>query len=623
MPHTDSTKDNFNPRSLATSRTALVRLGIGLVQGLVLYFLYRARVNQSWPGNNSLAFSALAMMFVFVPILMISSLGHLANKTLLRWFLIATVSAASLGFYDSWRSMGVPVHAYGNEIGRVPYPSPLLWMFGAAGFYIAHALVLASATDQRRIASYPTYFDSAWKLLIQIKFSSLFTGAFWLVLWLGAGLFDLIKLNFLKELLQESWFAIPVTVFAFACAMHLTDVRPAIVRGIRNMLLVLLSWILPLAVLIIGGFLLSLPFTGLTPLWATKHATALLLCAAAVLVVLINTAFQNGSVTAEVARVLRISARLASFLLLPLIVIAIYALSLRVGDYGWTTDRIIAASCLLVASCYALGYAWAASRKHDWLSDVAPVNVGTAFVVIGVLLALFSPLSDPARVSVKSQIAKLENGSISAEKFDFDYLKREGKRYGLAELQRLKLKTDGANADIVREKATQALLKKDYWEKSEPLTTKEDLRKNLKIWPANSSIPDSFLGQDWNKLGTTKEYTEKFKILPECLKNKDYFCELYLIDFDGDGKQEILVISLDQKYDPQILFRQQGDASWYPFSQFDSELARCQALLDHLKTGDFRLEIPDQKVLVIAGQKFRQRDVGDQFSVSRCESSKK
>jgi len=87
-------------------------------------------------------------------------------------------------------------------------------------------------------------------------------GITWLVLTLGAQLFELVKLAFLTKLMRESWFAIPVTAFAFACAMHLTDVRPAIVRGIRSLLLVLLSWLLPVAVLLIGGFLATLPFTG-------------------------------------------------------------------------------------------------------------------------------------------------------------------------------------------------------------------------------------------------------------------------------------------------------------------------------------------------------------------------
>jgi Domain of unknown function (DUF4153) len=623
---------NFNPiekndatlQSLVTSRTARMRLLIGLIQGLILYFLYYARVNQAWPASEPPIFSALVLFFFFVPILLISGLGHLQKKTLILWLLIGGIVAIGLGIHDSWRNAGAPIHLYGRDRYLTPYPSALLWFFSAVGFYIAHSLVLASGIDKKRIASYPTYFETAWKLLVQIKFSGLFTCALWLVLWLGAGLFELIKLHFLKELLQESWFTIPVTAFAFSCAMHLTDVRPAMVRGIRNLLLVLLSWILPLTVLIVSGFLVSLPFTGLTPLWDTKHATALLLVACAALVILINTAFQNGLVEVEIARILRISARLASFLLIPLVVIAIYALSLRVSEYGWTTDRIIAACCLLVGSVYALGYAYAASqRQGGWLHAIAPVNIGTAMLVLLVLLALFSPLLDPARISVNSQLARLENDRSIAEKFDFDYLKKEGKRYGLAALEHLKSNTEGENVSVIKEKATQALLKKGFGEESKELVSKEELKTNLKIWPIGSSIPVSFLEQDWKQYRKTvfdSKNSGDYVFFPDCLRFQSTFCELFLIDFDGDGKSEILVTNPSQKFDRPFIFKAQPDASWAPVSQLSTELLKCPIYLEKLKTGEFSLETPSTKTLVIMGKKFT--NVGGDFISNKIECEK-
>ena len=612
-------KNHTVPESLVTSSTARIRLLTGLAQGLVLYFLYYARNNQTWPASEPLLFSALVLVFFFAPILLISSLGHLPKKTLFRWLLIAILIAAGLGIYDSWRNVGVPVETYGRGRGLAPYPSTLVWLFVAAGFYIAHSLVLASAIDQKRIANYSTYFETSWKLLIQIQFSGLFTGALWLVLLMGSELFELIKLHFLKNLLQESWFTIPVTVLAFACAMHLTDVRPAIVRGIRNLLLVLLSWILPLTVLIIGGFLLSLPFTGLTPLWDTKHATALLLLACAVLITLINTAFQNGLVADEIARILRISARLASFLLVPLIVIAVYALNLRVGEYGWTTDRIIAACCLLVGSVYALGYAFAANQWQGvWLRAVAPVNIGTAMLVLVVLFALFSPLLDPARISVNSQMARLENDRSIAEKFDFDYLKKEGKRYGLAALEQLKSKADGANVAVIREKAIQALLKKSFGEESKELANKDEFKKNLKIWPLGSSIPASFLAQDWKAIISTKKMG-RYLILPDCLRFQSTFCELFLIDFDGDGKPEILVTNPSQNFDRPFVFKEQPDASWAPVAQLSTGLLKCPIYLEKLKAGDFSIEQPSNKTLVIMGKKFTNIDEDINSHENLCE----
>ena len=612
-------KTDAMSQPFVTSASARIRLLAGLIQGLALYFLYSARSEKTWPATEPFIFAGLVLVFFFVPILLITSFGHLQRSTLIKWLSIAVLIAFGLGFYDGWRHLGVAVHAYGRDRELTRLPSALVWYFGGVGFFIAHSLVLAAGFDKKRIASYPTYFETAWKLLVQIKFSVLFACALWAMLWLGAGLFDSIQLPFLKDLLQESWFAIPATVFAFACAMHLTDVRPAIVRGIRNLLLVLLSWILPLTLLIVGGFLLTLPFTGLSQLWATKYAAALLLTACAVLITLINTAFQNGIVENDIARVLRTCAKIACFLLTPLILIAAYALFLRVDQYGWTTDRIIAACCVLVGAVYAAGYAWAASqRQGGWLAKIAPVNIGAAMLVLAVLLALFSPLLDPARISVNHQMARLESDRSKAEKFDYDYFKQEGKRYGLAALESLKTTKEGLNAVVIKEKSEQALLKQDYWAEKTVIAAKTgDLQKNLKIWPIGSSIPASFLAQDWKAIAEAKKMGTYIN-LPDCLKYQSSFCELFLIDFDGDGKAEILVNNTTQKYESPIIFKEQQDLSWLPVSRLDHNLVGCPSSLDKLKTGDFKLELPSKKILVIEGKKFTHQEIDSRAFSPNC-----
>ena len=601
--------------SMATAHTAALRLVLGLAQGLALYGLYRAAKDQSWPANEVLLFAPLLLAACFVPVLLMSGLGHLPATTLWRWALAAALITLGLGLHDSWRSVGAPAWEFGRDTGPTRLPSPLLWFFGAAGFFIAHAMVLAGGAEGRRIASYPAYFDSAWKLLIQLPYSALFVGAFWAILALGAALFKLIELSFLFDLLKEPWFAIPVTAMAFACAMHLTDVRPAIVRGLRNLLLVLLSWILPLTLLLIGGFLCSLPFTGLQHLWATKHATALLLGAAAALVVLINTAYQNGAVAAEVAGLLRVSARLASLALAPLVLIALYALALRVGEHGWTTDRIIAANCVLVACCYAVGYAWAALRGGLWLDGVARVNIATSFLILALLLALFSPLLDPARLSVANQLARLEGGTVSAQEFDVDYLWFEGKRYGAAALERLKLGAGGKDAALLRERATQAMERKNRWDnRAQSRPSAQQLDANLKVWPQPQPLPDSFKAQDWSA------HAEPW-LLPECLRSRTAKCDVFLVDLDGSGPTALLVVGEGPTPGRPTLFAQGADSRWRATATLAQGHAQCEPLRDRLRAGDFRLLAPRLKDLEVAGQRIALSPIDDPHST--CESLEK
>ena len=574
---------------------AQVRLALGLLQGALLYWLYSSARDNAWPSTAPYLFAPLVLVGLLVPVLMIASLGHLPAKKAGMWALAATGILIALALHDTWRG-GAGQGPWGSTGATKHFPSGLLILFSAVGMYIAHALVAASSYDGRRVARYSTYFEQGWTLAIQFKFSVFFVGALWAVLGLGSALFMLVKLDFLRELLTKSWFAIPVSCFAYSCAMHLCDVRPGIVRGIRTLALVLLSWILPVAALLVGGFLLTLPFTGLAPLWATRSATAVLLGTSALLVVLINAAFQNGKAGPGVARVIRASARVAALLLLPLVGIAVYALALRVGEYGWTSDRIIAAACLLVASCYALGYFWAAIERDSWLGPVAKVNVATTFLALGVLLALFSPLFDPARLSVASQMARLEAGKVGADKFDFDYLRFEGARYGRQALERLKAGAQGPDAAAIREKAALALAKEQRGARAQAAKLgAADIAANLKVWPGTARLPESFLRQDWNAF-------KRPWYLPRCMKEAGQGCDAYLFDVNGDARPEILLVAGAPRNESAV-FEEGADGGWVGIGQLAPNVTHCAPLLEKLRAGRFQLVAPRVQDLEVDGQR--------------------
>lgn len=598
------------PRSDVSRATAGTRVLIGLLQGLALYLIYQAAENGVWNAGNSGLFAALLLVAAIAPGLAISGLGHIPVRSLLRWLLPAALVLALLGFYDIWRSLGAPDWRYGVTPDGARYPSPELWVHALAGFFIAHSMVTAAALDGRRIASYRSYFESSWKLLIQVAFAAAFTGLSWLVLVLGAALFHLITLDFLRDMLDEPWFAIPVTTFAFAYALHITDVRPAIVRGIRSLLMVLLSWILPVAVLLIGGFLLALPFTGLEPLWATKQATALLLAAAAVLVGLVNAAFQDGTVADDVAPPIRISARIAALLLLPLVLIAVYALGLRVAQYGWTVDRLVAAFCIAVASCHAVGYFWAALRSPSWLARIAPVNVAAAFFTLFLLFAIFSPALDPARISVNSQVAHLRAGNITAAAFDYDYLRFSGQRFGQDALRDLQSDSTLADAATVRLKAAAALAKQTEWNVQPAKMSRELLAANIRVWPNGAALPADFLAQDWP--AAMKDQSWQY---PECLRDSGKRCDAYLADLDADGVAEVLL----QPDAGAMAVLKRGPQGWRRIGNLLLPF-NCPGTREALRAGQFAVVPPVLRELEIAGARYR-IDVDDK--VPECGEAMK
>ena len=590
-----SSVESYVPKSSVSRSVAGSRLLIGLFQGLALYLIYQAAESGLWVAGNSAFFAPLLLVMTLLPVLLISALGHMPSRTLWRWLVPAAAVLALLGFYDIWRGIGAPYWDTQKFAEDARYPSPQLWLHAVAGFFIAHAMVGATVLDGRRIAGYRSYFESASKLLIQVAFAAVFTGITWLVLLLGAALFDMIKLAFLKNVLDEPWFAIPVTTFAFAYALHITDVRPAIVHGVRGLVLVLLSWILPVAVLLIGGFLLALPFTGLEPLWATKAATALLLAASAVLAILINAAFQDGSVTEEIAPLIRFSARIAAALILPLALIAAYALSLRVGQYGWTVDRLVAAFCLVVALCCGSGYFWTALRSPQWLSRIAPVNIGTAFILLFLLLAIFSPVLDPARISVNSQMAHLKAGKVKAEKFDYDYLRFQGQRFGTAALKNLAATSSGKDAAVITMKAKAALEKDALWNAQPQKIDRKLLALNLGVRTPGQVVPESFLAQNWQE--SIKDNSWRY---PDCLHDSGKSCDVFLVDLTADGVSEVLI---RQEVGPLFVFRL-NKGGWEHEGNI-SVPHDCGPINDALRLGRIAAAPAQMADAVIAGSHYR------------------
>lgn len=583
-----------------SGKVMAARLAAGLVQGVLLYWLYASARDLVWPATAQYVMVPLMMVGLILPVLLVSSLGHLKPRHAAAWLPVVLAILLVLSLHDAWRGMNT--HPLLSNWEQKPFysPSELLVFFSAVFFFIAHTLVMAGAQDGRRIAGYNTYFETGWKLAIQLLFSVFFVGVLFIVLFMGAELFMLVKLEFLRKLLQESWFNVPVICTAFSCAMHVTDVRPSIVRGIRTLLLVLMSWILPVAVVLVTGFLCTLPFTGLTALWETRHATSVLLGAAAVLLVLINAAFQNGE--ALVALPLRVAARTAAILILPVTAVGVYALGLRVAQYGWTSDRVIAAACLLVALFYAIGYVWAAYQYDTWLRPVSTVNVWASFLVLAVLLALFTPIADPARIGVNSQMARLAKGKTAAADFDFRYLRFDGGRYGQEALEELKQRSTGPDAALLQREATAALALalNDRWMLPKKFTAPASVAANLSVWPAGAQLPPSFLSQEWE----LTQDDEK----PSCLSRKEGKCDAILLDADGDGKQDVLLLEKGRVH-AGYLFAESSEGKWTVAATLGYRDTNCASLAEKLRKGEFSFVAPRFKELDIGGRLVRFEDM--------------
>lgn len=539
------------------------RISIGFLQGIILAVLHF-----TWSANYLSLLLPITMITVFVPLLIMHSMGNLRLKTMLIWGVSATVILWGIAYYAVFRQM-LPQQ---NLIVTSSLLTELIFFTGGA-LFIAHVLVISGDSDQRFMANYSSYFDMSWKLWIQIAFSAAFTLLFWMLLWLGASLFEIIHLNFFKNIITNYWFAIPATTLAISVALHLTDVNVNIVRGVRTLILVLLAWLLPLITGIISLFLLSLFYTGPTLLWQTGHAGMLLLIAAITLIILINATYQDGQNSPTTIK--RYSAQIACCLLIPLIALAVYALYLRVQQYGWSVSRIEAAAIMIIVVSYAFSYTLAAYK----LKHIERGNFANACLILVVYLLLFTPIADPARLAAANQLHRLQSGQTTPEKFDFQALRTEDLRFGFQALQELQNNWHGPQAEYVRAQTKALLAQKNIASldvNKKKVLTAETKGQLIIAHTKDGKLPASFLNQQW-------DYVEGSIGIPSCLTSGNETCNAWIVQ--DHNKSDIILLLSDNGFTG---FQQNDQKTWIVIGDWRIPYS-CKEKLREAALGNFKM----------------------------------
>jgi hypothetical protein len=556
-----------------SARQGWLRVGIGLAQGLFLYALIKAHGHGGWLAQAPELSVGLFLALAFTPILVEVGLTETRPRTLAGFAIIAAIILGGLGAYAAYRDPQVMPQAMthdGDFISLSGLIMPVLMLFSGAALFIAYKLVAPADQVRRLVAPYRDYFDSAWTNGLQLALVVLFVGLFWVILGLGVALFMVIHVDWPSKLVAHMWFSLPVTTTALAAAVHLTDIRPGLVRGARNLLLNLLSWLLPLLTLVAAGFLLTLPFTGLKALFATQHAASLLLCAEALLILLVNAVYQDGDEARSRGVILVWSVRITAIALLPLWIIGAYSLSLRVSEHGLTPSRVCAIACTGVAAVYVVGYLGSVFVRGRWMAGLERVNLVAGVVMILTIIALLSPLADPARLSVDEQIARLKAGQVKPEAFDYAFLRFRSGRYGPSALD--KLANEPLPGVPIKALAEAARASDNPWRLAQAHSlTPQQVRAQIDVWPKGAVLPPDFPGDAIE--------TGPIQAQQPCLTGASHRCDATLIDLDWDGKPEILI------FEPHFarVYAKTQNQGWRQVGTYVQ--GGCPPLLDAVKAG--------------------------------------
>ncbi len=501
----------FSRSQQGTGRSRLIaRLIVGLIQGALLYGLYRVT---KFDALNTGPLVAWAMIAGFAPPVWLAAIGQVSLRSTLVWGSIATIILGLLG----WAS------------GSLENGDSTLLVLGLclpAALFCAHHLIVPALRQGEAFVPYDHYYETAWKAGIQLVLALMFVGVFWLILMIGGALFRTIGISFVMDVIGKAWFITFLSAIVFALGVELSDVRDGLTQGIRMVALTLLSWLLPVAVLLAGAFLIALPVVGTGGLHTSLSPAAFMLASAAGLIILINTVYQDGAEHLSETPFLRITMRVACVLLVPLTAFALWAVWVRIGQHGLTPQRIVALTGAIIGLLYGIGYVAAQwigrQRGGGWMPLLEGTNVAVAVVTTLVLLAYSTPWLNPVQLSINNQLARVASGTLSADQIPYAWLGWKGGPRARAALEELSRSPD---AEIAR-RAKNVL--DNRFSAPQPA--------RVTFYPEGTPAPENFTDGG------------------VCYQD----CPARLLDVTGDGQPEVLMVVFNEAH----VFERTETGSW-------------------------------------------------------------
>jgi hypothetical protein len=185
---------------------------------------------------------------------------------------------------------------------------------------------------------------------------------------------------------------------------------------------------------------------------------------------------------------LRWAAPVLAVAVLPLAGIAFYSMQLRIGQYGWTPERIWGVIAAIIALAYGVAGVWAVVKgRRDFDDMLRPLQQKLAIGLALLALFLALPILDFGAISARDQLARLKSGATPVEKFDWAAMAYDFGPSGRAALKELVRSPQKARADA----AKAALEAKNRWDLTGPEgpTLLKPFAERLRVVPAERALP--------------------------------------------------------------------------------------------------------------------------------------
>ncbi|MBO9519292.1 MAG: DUF4153 domain-containing protein [Porphyrobacter sp.] len=364
--------------------------------------------------------------------------------------------------------------------------------YGFAAGVVATALALPlfqAGFHRRRFKTpYSEIYGHVWTDAISAAGALAFTGLSWLVLLLMSELFRLLKIDLLHDLMDKEWFGWTFSGLAAGAALGTIRNQLKVLATMQTVVLLVASLLaVPLAVGLVV-FLLATAVSGPQVLWdATRSATPLLLACAAGSFVLTNAIARQDDAAMTRSPVMRIAGLVLAAVILPLAVFAAFSMGLRLNQYGLAPERLWGLVAIIVACVCGVAY-WVAivrGRKGEWPAQIRSATFNFALFVCGLAVFLALPILNFGAISTRSQVARLESGRVSPEKFDFAALRWDFGEPGKRALQKLAKSTDPVIQELARTELAQNA-RRYVFDTERPNKIRSDF--NLRVQPEDPAL---------------------------------------------------------------------------------------------------------------------------------------
>jgi hypothetical protein len=326
-----------------------------------------------------------------------------------------------------------------RALGLGAVTAALVWLGGlrhadgivGSGLSVLAALVVATlpvpfllVTARGDWRDYPALFSESWAIVVRLVAAGAFVGIVWGVVFLSDQVLEIVGLTLISDLLEYWIVGAVMTGMVFGLGMAVVHEQAETLSPYP--VLRLFRLLLPVVLTVMLVFLVALPFRGLNGLFNGLSPALLLLTMIAGGVSLTSITVAQTDAEATQSRMLGHAAKGMALILPAMAALAAYAVWQRVGQHGWTPERIFAALVCALALGYGLAYAQAVLRGAGWQERIRQANIAMALLAIFLAALWLTPLLNAERLSAQDQLARLDAGKTAVAELDVEAIRRWG-----------------------------------------------------------------------------------------------------------------------------------------------------------------------------------------------------